>query len=166
VSKALSTLAAVAVLAAVLLGAYRLYGWARDREASQCPLCHRPIHGDTAFSAVLDGRAVRVCCPRCWLTFLRMAGGTVQRPMATDYTTGKPVPAEECVYVEGSDDCPCCSANILVGTSDKVPAGQCFDRCLPSVIAFAQRDQAGAFSRRHGGAVVSYQTLLNEVGNR
>jgi hypothetical protein len=166
VRKALSTLAAVMVLAAAVLGGYRLYGWGRVREASLCPLCHRPICTDTAFSAVLDGREVRVCCPRCWMTFFHMAGGSVQQPMATDYATGKLCHAEGCVYVEGSDILPCCSAGIIVGTSDKVPACKCFDRCLPSVIAFAQSSDALTFSKRHGGVVISYQTLMHEAESR
>jgi hypothetical protein len=86
--------------------------------------------------------------------------------MATDYATGMLVQAEPCTYVEGSDTCPCCTAKIIVGTSEKVPAVGCFDRCMPSVIAFARAEDAAAFADRHGGAVISYQTFLDQAKRR
>jgi len=165
-TKVLGAVAGAAVLAVVILGAYRLYGKVQARDLSQCPLCHRPNHALTAFSAIVEGKQVRVCCPRCWLTFVRQADGAVGQPMATDYATGRPVEAERCVYVEGSDTCPCCTAKIIIGTSEKVPAAECFDRCMPSVIAFAKAEDAAAFADRHGGVVISYETFLDEAKKR
>ena len=46
---------------------------------------------------------------------------------------------------------------------EKVACGKCFDRCYPSVIAFAEAKEAFAYSQGHGGDIVSFETLAREV---
>jgi hypothetical protein len=82
--------------------------------------------------------------------------------MATDYATGKRIPAEQCVYVEGSEIMPCCAPGSAPGR-DGMPAVQCYDRCFPSTIAFASPEQALRFSKEHGGMIVPFQTLTDEA---
>jgi hypothetical protein len=130
-------------------------------EPDLCQLCERPIHHQTAFSAVLGGRKVWACCARCGLSFFR-SGQEVLSAEATDYATGNTVSAEKCVYVEGSLVAPCCSASVII-VGEKTSCGKCFDRCYPSVIAFASPEAAYSFSREHGGRIVSFGTLTREV---
>ncbi len=163
-TRALAFLTGAAVLAALLLGAYRLYGAVKARELAQCPLCMRPVQPATAFSVLVHGRQIRACCPRCWLTCYGQTGGPVEQATATDFITGEPVAADACVYVEGSSVCPCCSPNIIAGTYEDVPAIKCFDRCMPSVLAFRQPGDASAFAERHGGSVLSYAALAGKAG--
>ena len=143
-------------------GLYHLYVLSKQEAPVQCQVCRRPIPAGTAFSSVEDEREVRFCCPRCWITSQRARDGKYRRPTATDYVSGKTVPAERCVYVEGGNISPCCAPMMTIG-ADKMPAVQCFDRCSPSTIAFADPQEALSFSKEHGGTIVSFQTLVDEA---
>src|SRR5262245_14786327 len=94
-------------------------------EPTLCQLCERPIHRQTAFSAVIGGQKAWACCARCGLSFFR-PGQEVIGAEATDYSTGTLVNAEKCVYVEGSDVAPCCSASVII-VGEKTSCGKCFD---------------------------------------
>src|SRR5262249_38958122 len=106
-------------------------------------------------------RVTWCCCPRCGLSLLAPGQEATAGAQASDYQTGRPLPAEQAVYVRGADVAPCCSPNIVV-TDAKVHLEKCFDRCYPSVIAFAQPEAALAFVKRHGGEIVKFDTLLSE----
>jgi hypothetical protein len=151
---------ALAVGSAALVRVYR----GPLREPAKCEVCQRMIDSQTAFSVMIEGRKVWACCPRCWLTFIRTSHGTAEQPTATDYVGGKMLPAEKCVFVEGSALTPCCGPGTMVGM-EKTPAMACFDRCYPSVIAFAKPEEALAFTKEHGGKIISCQTLLDEAKN-
>lgn len=131
------------------------------RTHHECELCERPIHPPTAFRAVVDGREVWTCCARCGLSTCA-GGGRVEEASATDYPTGRKVPAQSCVYVEGSDLTPCCSPEAIVDR-DKITCGKCFDRCYPSVIAFSLPGEAIKFMQAHGGKLVGFETVLKEL---
>lgn len=151
-------LAAVGAAAALGLAAVLL----RGGKGSECELCLRPVHEPTAFSVEVGGREVWACCARCGLSIHREGEGRTARAVATDFPTGRRVPAESCVYVEGSDLAPCCSPETIV-VGAKVACGKCFDRCYPSVIAFADPKEALAYAKEHGGTIVSFETLLREL---
>ncbi|MBI4583537.1 MAG: hypothetical protein HY717_05905 [Planctomycetes bacterium] len=152
----------LAVLALVVAGAGAyLYLDRGLPEHHPCELCERPIHHETAFSLVVGGKEAWACCARCGLSLCRSGGGQVAAAIATDYPSGRRVNAERCVFVEGSDLAPCCSPNAIV-VGEKTPCGKCFDRCYPSVIAFLNPKEALAFSREHGGRMVSFETLVRE----
>ena len=150
-----------AVALAAVLGAAFVWVKARRDDPPLCDTCRRPVMSETAFSAVVDGREVGYCCPRCWVTSLHTQRGRHERPTATDYVSQKRLPAEQCVFVEGSAVAPCCAPQMTRG-KDGLPAVQCFDRCVPSVVAFASPKDALQFSKEHGGVIVSFQTLMNE----
>ena len=146
----------------VALGAYYLRSRVEEEKPAQCEVCHRPIMPGTDFSVSVDGHEVHYCCPRCWVTSLRTQGEKYQRPLATDYVSGKTIPAGQCVYVEGSDVAPCCDPHMTRG-KDNVPAVLCYDRCSPSVIAFASSDEALRFTEEHGGTIIPFETLADEA---
>jgi len=154
-----------AMIAAALIaigGLSYLYVRARQAEAPQCNVCRRPIPLQTAFAVLVGRREVWYCCPRCWVSAQRAGKSDYRRPMATDYTSREMFPAERCIYVEGSDLMPCCAPDMTIGNAG-VPAVQCFDRCFPSVVAFASPEEALRFSKEHGGAILSFQTLADEA---
>jgi hypothetical protein len=151
-----------AVVVTAALGLCYLYAQSKPEEPPLCNACRRPIQEDTAFSVVVGGHEVHYCCPRCWVTSLRVQDGKDQRPTATDYTSRRRLPADQCVYVEGSNLMPCCGPNMTRG-KDGVPAVECYDRCFPSTIAFASPEEALQFSKEHGGTIVPYQTLTDEA---
>ena len=148
------------ILAVLGSGAFLWWRHANP-EPSLCEMCERPIHRPTAFSALVDGRKIWACCPRCGLS--ACAGGHEAREAeATDHTTGKVVPAESCVYVVGSSLTPCCSSEVIV-MGEKIPCGRCFDRCYPSAIAFSATDKALQFIKEYGGKLLPFDTLLKEL---
>jgi hypothetical protein len=152
------------VLGAVLalLGAAAFASWKLVAPRQPlCEICDRPIHRPTAFSAAVDGRRIWGCCPRCGIS-TALKGKEAKGLEATDFATGKVLPAERCVYVVGSDLTPCCSPEVLVDR-DKVACGRCFDRCSPSAIAFADPKAAHAFSKEHGGRIVSFEAFVEEL---
>ncbi|MBI1853899.1 MAG: hypothetical protein HYR85_26475 [Planctomycetes bacterium] len=152
----------LALLAIVGLGIYRWSRTSAEREPAACEVCERPIHRATAFSINVDSREVWACCPRCGLSLARGDGDRPPQARATDYPTGRLVPADHCVFVEGADIAPCCSPDVIVG-AEKVPTSKCFDRCYPSAIAFEKPQDAADYSRKHGGTIVSFETLFREV---
>lgn len=154
-------LVGLAVVVVVLgCGVSALWNWVNPGPP-RCEMCDRPIHRPTAFSAVVDGHRVWACCPKCGLSTCA-GGGQATGLEATDYASGKIVPAERCVYVVGSDLTPCCSAKVIVDR-DRVPCWRCFDHCFPSAIAFSDPEAARAFSKDHGGRSVAFETLAQEM---
>ena len=153
-------LVAGVVLAVLGGGAFAWWRWANP-EPSLCEMCERPIHGATAFSAVVDGRRTWACCPKCGLSSCSK-GREAKGLEATDFASGKVVPAERCVYVVESDVTPCCSPEVMVDR-DKVACGRCFDRCYPSAVAFADPEAARAFAKAHGGRTVPFASLEKEL---
>lgn len=151
---------AVVVIAG--LGLCWVYAQSRREEPPLCDACRRPVQKDTAFSVLVGDHEVQYCCPRCWVTSLRVQDGKYQRPIATDYVSKRRFPADQCVYVEGSSMMPCCGPNMTRGKDD-MPAVECYDRCFPSTIAFASPEEASQFSKEHGGTIVSFQTLIDEA---
>ena len=131
-------------------------------EPARCEICARAIHPPTAFSVQRNGAEVWACCPRCGLTILPAVPPAQPVATATDFFTGKRFPAASGFYLEGSDLTPCCSPDVIVDEA-KLPCGKCFDRCYPSVIAFARAEDALRFSQDHGGQVVPFDTLVREV---
>jgi hypothetical protein len=128
-------------------------------EHRTCEMCARAIPARTAFSAVVNGEKIWTCCPRCGLS---SAGrGEVKDASATDFPTGRMVPADLCVFLEGSDLTPCCSPNTIV-LGEKMVCEKCFDRCYPSLIAFADGQEALRFAREHGGRVLPFSSILEE----
>ncbi len=150
------------VLAVLGAGAYAWWRHANP-EPPDCQICRRPIHRPTAFSLVVDGRRIWACCPRCGLECAGTARPEGAR--ATDFVSGEVLPADRCAYVVGSDLTPC-SAPAVLTDRDKVTCERCFDRCTPSAIAFREPAAALAFSRAHGGKVVSFDELAREARPR
>ena len=73
----------------------------------------------------------------------------------TDYDTGARLAPQSAFLVRGSDINPCARAHTTIGP-DKQPMHEHFDRCSPSVLAFATRSAADRFARDHGGQIVRF----------
>lgn len=137
-----------AVLALLLLG---LLGCAR--EAPLCEVCDRPIHPQVGATLTLaGGHRVHACCPRCALHYRDDPAHRVAALDVTDYAGGAALPLARAFLVEGSDETPCLHHPPVVDET-RTPMRICYDRCMPSLIAF--RDEAGAraFMAEHGGAL-------------
>jgi hypothetical protein len=148
----------VAALGLAVLGLLYWHPW----EAGRCEVCQRPMHKETFYRVELQGgTSTEVCCPRCGLRFQR-GRRDVKGAKVADYLTRKPLDAKEAFYVESSEVHPCCSMDV---TRRDATGGQytlAWDRCLPSLVAFATREQAEEFRRSQGGVIRTYSELLRE----
>jgi hypothetical protein len=128
----------------------------------QCQVCHRPLHGRTAYRVHLqDGATEEVCCPRCGLRFQKTSGG-VRSVEVADFGTGKMMDARDAYFVEGSSVHPCTSGDAVKHDRTGAQYTLDWDRCLPSLIAFRTLDAAEAFRAEKGGKIRSYPQLLEE----
>ncbi len=107
-----------------------------------------------------DGKVVRTCCPRCALHYLAGPHPPVASIAVKDFNSAGRLDATRAVYVEGSDVAPCTA---MAGSPPQDERGCCmktvYDRCLPSVIAFASKAEAEAFAGSHGGALKTFAEL-------
>jgi len=142
------------------LGVALIVGCARSQHV--CAVCNRGECKGMAFRMTLEGgKTIETCCPRCGLHYLEANHVTAHRMEATDFATGGWVDATRAVYVSDSDVHPCATLE-----TRRDPQGCCmtkaYDRCLPSLVAFATKDEAGAFQKDHGGQMISYEQIARK----
>jgi len=118
-----------------------------------CAICDRPIHPEMISTVVLaDGRRLPACCPRCALHHRDLHATEVRRIEVTDHAGGVRLPLEDAFLVDGSDQTPCLGHAPNVDPSG-VALHTCYDRCVPSLIAFKDEAAARAFIGDHGGTL-------------
>lgn len=146
---------AFGVLAGSTLG---YAGWRAFRSDSvgECYACKRPIHAHSKTVAFADGRSRVFCCPACALSEQEQTGKPITITRLTSFLTGEPIAPQNAYVVRGSDVNMCIRDRRMID-SDKRPAALHFDRCAPSLNAFAQLSEAQQFARQHGGEVVPFQ---------
>jgi len=135
----------------LLLGLGAFLGCAR--EPKHCWVCQREIHPQVEASITLaSGKTVSACCPRCALHYQEEPGNRVRRITVTDYAGAGTLSFEQAYLVEGSDETPCFHHPAVMDES-KAPMKVCFDRCMPSLIAFREEAAARSFRDEHGGTL-------------
>ena len=135
------------ILAVVLgLGYAGLRTW-RSSEAQLCQVCSRPIHSHTRTIGLVGSRRESFCCPACALTTHDQSGRAVKIVELTDYATNSALEPGKAYLVRGSDVNTCAQQHGPVD-SDKQPTMVHFDRCAPSLLAFARREAGGRRSDR------------------
>ncbi len=123
-----------------------------------CDMCDRPVHADTRATAQTPEGKKHFCCAACALTARKQRGAAVKITEFTDEESGRPVAAGDAWLVRDSDVNHCARTAFVVDVS-KHPQAERFDRCSPSVIAFARRAAAERFIREHGGRLVRLAEL-------
>jgi nitrous oxide reductase accessory protein NosL len=144
-------------LISILCVAVLLVGCSRGPK--HCAVCERDECKGLAFRVTLqNGKTVETCCPRCGLHYLASTKQQAKALQATDIVSGRRVDARKAVYVEGSDVSHCAPLEVR-----RDAFGCCyykgFDRCSPSLIAFASEESAQAFQKQHGGKIVAFEKL-------
>ncbi|HXI03940.1 MAG TPA: hypothetical protein VNI57_12265 [Candidatus Saccharimonadales bacterium] len=150
--------ALVVTLAAVILAAAAA---SCSSSETTCELCGRHEYSAVAFRIEYkDGSQVHACCPRCASHLLATKKGDkdVARLIAHDFPTGKEIDARSAVYVDGSDYMHC-HAPMEERTEPASVGTLTYDRCLPSLVAFATASEAETFQREHGGTVKAFADL-------
>jgi len=126
-----------------------------------CEVCKRVINTETSFRiARPDGTIEAVCCPRCGLVAVIQSGGQVLE--AVDFTTRKRIGAAEAIYLEGSDIMECCTNNGFRSDAGSYQNME-YDRCMPSLLAFARREDAETVRQKHGGTIISFEEAKQSV---
>jgi len=144
----------LSVLAGSTLG---YAGWRAFRSGTvECYACKRPIHDHSKTVAFADGRLRLFCCPACALSEHEQTGKPVTITRLTSFSTGEPLAPENAYVVRGSDVNMCIRDRGIID-ADKRPAALRFDRCAPSLYAFAQLGEASEFARQHGGEVMRFR---------
>jgi hypothetical protein len=154
-----STKLTVALLALALVAAAGAGWWRFARNtAEQCQACRREVHIPSRTVGYLDGKRAVFCCPVCALTETKQSGKQVRITTLTDFDTGASLDPAKAVLVRDSEVNPCKDSKGHM-SHDKQPLHVHFDRCAPSVLAFATRESALAFARRHGGQLTRFADL-------
>ncbi len=130
----------------------------RSPAVANCDVCMRPLHERSKATGLVEGRKLTFCCPACALTADRQMKGGVKILQLTDYAADIPLKPEDAFIVTGSDMNHCVHPRVLFDR-EKQPSSMDFDRCSPSMIAFASREDAEAFARAHGGAIAPFAEI-------
>jgi hypothetical protein len=146
------------------VGGYLIWTGKIVKGKPMCEVCQRQLHHGAAFvTSAANGARKLTCCPRCGLHYARTHGGRAIE--ATDFATGKTIPADKAVYLEGSDIMECCSTSgrrADEGTYEDVH----YDRCMPSLVAFSKFEDAELVRRKHGGRVISFPEAEQNVSRQ
>ncbi len=156
----LVTLAALAAMVGVSLIAYR---WQAKGQTAICQICGREVPRQTAFRLETAGGTINACCPTCAMHFMLHHPGDAQQAWATDFDSGRQIPAATAYYDEGGDVQYCTAHHAPV---ERGPLGlntRVYDRCLPTLVAFKDHAQAEAYQKLHGGRVLTYAQALESV---
>ncbi len=130
----------------------------RENRSQVCAVCRRPVHQQTRAEAVFEGHRDVFCCPACALTAHRQSGRPVRLLRFTDFDSGVALAPGQAYLVSDSDFNLCMRAHLMLDEQKHAHGAQ-FDRCAPSILAFATRSGAERFAAVHGGRVESFQTL-------
>ena len=153
------TVMSIIVLALLATGGY----WLLQRTApAECQVCRREIHAAARAVIEVDGKQEAVCCVRCAMTLDEQEKKPVRLVEVTDYIRHTSLTPKDAFYVEGSRIVLCQSHESHMDET-KHAQTRVFDRCEPSVYAFAQRAEAESFAAQNGGMVLSLAELMKEM---
>lgn len=159
--RALSIFVALSVLGLGLLAFYLVSSGRIAGGEPVCSVCQRPLHPAQTFIVLSpNGREQRACCPRCGLRFAIESG---QKPFqATNFTNGKLIAAETAFYLEGSDLMQCCASSTMRADSGMICSLH-YDRCMPSLVAFGNLQDARSYQHEHGGRLIDLAEARTSV---
>ena len=151
--------AAFVIFAVVALAA-GYAGWrvCRLTVPEQCYACRRAVHPHTRTIALANGKPQVFCCPACALSEQAQKGRPVRVTELTAFLTGARLSPNEAYVVRASDVNMCARQDRLLDADQRV-ADLSYDRCMPSLLAFAHAVEAIQFSREHGGTVLPFREV-------
>lgn len=162
--RTLSTFVALSVLGLGLLAFYLVSSGRIAGGESICSVCKRPLHPAQRFIVLSqNGRERRACCPRCGLRFAIESGAKPSQ--ATDFSNGKLITVESAFYLEGSDLMQCCTSTPMRTDSGMI-CDMHYDRCMPSLVAFASFQNTRAYQQEHGGRLIDLAEARTSVARQ
>jgi hypothetical protein len=163
VKPVLVTLIAVASIVGLAVAVYRRVA---PRRPPLCQVCDRVISPQTAFRVDTVSGDVHACCPACAMHYMLHEKDKVREAWATDFNSGRMIPASSAYYDEGGDVQYCTRHTPPVERGTEGVTERVYDRCLPTLVAFSTRQEADTYRRHHGGRVVTYDEALVTVRNQ
>ncbi|WP_333784936.1 DeoR family transcriptional regulator [Thermocrinis sp.] len=113
------------------------------QETGVCAYCGKTLDRRLEFVYRLKSKATFACCAHCGLLLYNdVQDKEIQSCMTRDFISGNPINCFSAWYVVGSSAKPC---------------------CIPSVIAFGNKEDAERFARGFGGKVFDFETALHAV---
>jgi nitrous oxide reductase accessory protein NosL len=91
--------------------------------------------------------------------------GSKKPSQATDFSNGKLINAHSAFYLEGSDLMQCC-ASTTMRTDSGMIYDMHYDRCMPSLVAFANLKNAQAYQQEHGGRLIDLAEAKTSVARQ
>lgn len=162
--RARSILLILAALAALAGLGWLTYRVTAPQRPVVCQICGRGVPRQTEFRIETARGALTACCPSCAMHYILDHPRDIRGARATDYSSGRMIDAHDAYYDEGGDVQYCTAHQPTVerGPADGVRE-RVYDRCLPVLVAFANRAEAEAYQRQHGGRVLTYQQAIETV---
>ena len=158
-----STVIGVAVLATIAAGlVYLAVDMRRASSQAMCQVCKRPLHERSRTVGLLGDKLDVFCCPACALASHRQTGQAVKITELTDFATDSKLDPAHAFVVRGSDVNLCTRHHPLVDDAKQSYAME-YDRCSPSVLAFANKEEAESFAREHGGEVEPFRDFAGAL---
>ena len=159
-------LAGAIVVGLLLVGLAATGYWLiRHGGHEECNVCRREIHAQSRAVVEVNGQREALCCARCALTLARQRGKSVRLLEVADYSSERALRPEDAFYVEGSRVVLCAKHEPMLDPT-KHAMERVFDRCEPSLYAFARRAEADRFAQQNGGTVLTAEQILREVQTR
>ena len=154
---------AFSLSASIALGAYGIISAQKQsRMAPACAFCERPTGQATSYRIKLSfGRTREACCARCGIRYQKERPGAARAALARDFGTERKIDARRAVYVEGSDYAHS-NPRMIAHDQEARCFVLCYDRCCPSLVAFADHRSAERFVAVHSGTLRSFDHLLQE----
>ncbi len=148
------------VLICLLAGALLYVGSTTLRQSDQatCSVCDRPVHLASRVDGDADGESLTFCCAACALRTEKQEARKIRLTRVFSYQSGEALAPEDAVAVVGSD-INLCMRNHVLTDNQREPTELHFDRCSPSVLAFASKAEAERFRAEHGGIVQPFAGL-------
>ena len=153
----LMALLALGAVVAIALVAYRLE---TVRGSPLCQICGRDIPAQTAYRMETTSGTINACCPACAMHYMLHNPDDVRQAWASDFSTGRLIDAKSAYYDEGGDVQYCTASHPPVERGTEGISERVYDRCLPTLVAFASRHDAEAYRQAHGGRILTYDETL------
>ncbi len=155
-----ATIVGLGVVLILVGGAWYVVSY---RQTKVCPFSGRGIHPQTRALVTIGGQKYETCCLRCAIIEAQQTGKPLRVLSVADFETTKLLDPDKAWYVEGSQVNFCMSMSPAAQSPGRESVYvRAFDRCSPSVYAFANEQQARAFIAQRGGALRSLDDLQQE----
>jgi hypothetical protein len=157
----------ILMIALALGAAWLIHRELTPKQPAACEICGRGIMRQVEFQIETPHGTIYACCPACAMHHMVNHPGEARNELATDFNSGRLIPARSAYYDMGGDVQYCTRHDPAIhrapgqGVEMRV-----YDRCLPVLVAFASKNDAEAYLQQHGGRIVTFDQAIQETYNR